>query len=162
MSSAGKRRRPGRSQPPERLDFGKLPGYIGYRVRLAQSAIFRNLARKASRPAMTPGEFSLVSVVGRNPGVDSSTLIRTYGLDKATLSLTLKRLTRRGLVTVARREGDRRYVALELTAAGRGLLRRATRNIERQERLMNTVLVARERKQLLELLGRIQAVLEAD
>jgi DNA-binding MarR family transcriptional regulator len=137
------------------VDFGRLPGYIGYRVRLAQSAIFRNLAHKRNDPGMTPGEFSLMTVVGRNGGIDSATLAKTYGLDKTTLSLTLKRLTQRGLVKAERRDDDRRHLALRLTPGGRGALRRAARRIERQERTMNSVLERGERRKLLELLERI-------
>ncbi len=137
------------------LDFGQLPGYIGYQVRLAQSAIFRHLARAPNHPGMTPGEFSLLTVVARNGGIDAATLARTYGLDKATMSLTLKRLTEAGLVASAHREDDRRHRALTLTPAGRAALRRATRRIERQERLMSSALTAAERRRLLEMLGRI-------
>lgn len=141
------------------VDFGRLPGYIGYRVRLAQSAIFRHLTRPGNDPGMTPGEFSLMTVVGRNSWIDSATLAKTYGLDKATLSLTLKRLTQAGLISAQRREEDRRHLALKLTPAGRHALRRAARRIERQERLMETVLAPGERERLLELLGRIPAAL---
>ena len=147
---------------PRTLDFGKLPGYIGYRVRLAQAAIFRDLARLPSDAGMTPGEFSLVTVLGANPGIDSVTLARVYRLDKATLSLTLKRLTQRGLIWSERRSEDRRYVALQLTPAGRGALRRATRRIEKQERIMDSVLEAGEKERLLELLGRISRALDPD
>ncbi len=153
------RRANGRSPAAPSVDFGRLPGYIGYRVRLAQSAIFRHLARPANDPGMTPGEFSLMTVVGRNRWIDSATLAKTYGLDKATLSLTLKRLAQCGLVKAERRKDDRRYMALQLTAAGRSALRRAARRIERQERLMDSVLAPGERKRLLELLGRISVSL---
>ena len=153
------RRANGRARASARVDFGRLPGYIGYRVRLAQSAIFRHLARPGNDPGMTPGEFSLLTVVGRNSRIDSATLAKTYGLDKATLSLTLKRLVRSGLVTAQRREEDRRHLALELTPAGRDALRRAARRIERQERIMSSVLAPGERERLLELLGRIPQAL---
>jgi DNA-binding MarR family transcriptional regulator len=150
-----------KASAPAGVDFGRLPGYIGYRVRLAQSAIFRNLSQPSNDPGMTPGEFSLMTVVGRNRRIDSATLARTYGLDKATLSLTLKRLTEGGLVTAERRKDDRRHLALSLTPAGRSALRRAARQIERQERLMSSVLAQGERERLLELLARIPAVLAA-
>lgn len=149
------RRAKGRARGTAGVDFGRLPGYIGYRVRLAQSAIFRNLTRPSNDPGMTPGEFSLMTVVGRNSWIDAATLAKTYGLDKATLSLTLKRLTQGGLITTERRKDDRRYLALKLTPAGRGALRRAARRIERQEHLMSSVLAPGEREQLLNLLGRV-------
>lgn len=153
------RQQKGRSPAPPSVDFGPLPGYIGYRVRLAQSAIFRDLGRGARDPGMTPGEFSLMTLVSRNRWIDSATLARTYGLDKTTLSLTLKRLTRAGLVTSERREDDRRHLALRLTPAGQEAVRRAARRIEEQERLMGSVLGPGELEQLLELLGRIPVAL---
>lgn len=163
MPSASRTRRAtGGARRVASVDLGRLPGYIGYRVRLAQSAIFRNLARPANDPGMTPGEFSLMTVVGRNRGIDSATLVRTYKVDKATLSLTLKRMARSGLIATRRREHDQRHLALELTPAGRRALRRATRQIARQERRMNSVLAPGERARLIELLGRIPVVLESE
>lgn len=159
MASAARRRRAdGNTRGAAGVDFGRLPGYIGYRLRLAQSAMFRDLARTANDPGLTPGEFSLMTVVGRNRGIDSATLARTYGVDKATLSLTLKRLRRSGLITIARRPHDRRYLALGLTAAGRRALRRATPRFERQERMLDATLGRGACERLLDLLGRIPGV----
>lgn len=144
---------PGSELP--QLNFGRLTGYIGYQVRLAQSAIFRDLSRSLRGLGVTPGEFSLLTVLAANPRVNSVTLSRVYGLDKTTLSLSLKRLTKRGLIQTTRNDADRRYYALHLTADGRQLLRKLTRQIEKQERAMDAVLQPGERERLLQLLGRI-------
>ena len=145
---------PPRNESP-RLNFGRLTGYIGYNVRLAQSAIFRDLSRSLRGLGVTPGEFSLLTVLEANPRVNSVTLSRVYGLDKTTLSLSLKRLTQRGLIQTTRSDDDRRYYALHLTAEGRRLLRKVTGQIEKQERAMDAVLRPGERERLLQLLGRI-------
>src|SRR3989338_4479632 len=145
---------PPKSESP-RLNFGRLTGYIGYNVRLAQSAIFRDLSRSLRGLGVTPGEFSLLTVLEANPRVNSVTLSRVYGLDKTTLSLSLKRLTQRGLIQTTRSDDDRRYYALHLTAEGRRLLRKVTGQIEKQERTMDAVLRPGERERLLRLLGRI-------
>lgn len=137
------------------INFGRLTGYIGYQVRLAQSAIFRDLARALRGLRVTPGEFSLLTVLGANPGVNSVTLVRVYELDKSTLSLSLKRLTKRGLIETTRSDDDRRYYALHLTAEGRRLLRKVTVQIEKQERTMDAALRPGGRAQLLQLLARI-------
>ena len=143
-----------RSELPQ-LNFGRLTGYIGYQVRLAQSAIFRDLSRSLRSLGVTPGEFSLLTVLAANPRVNSVTLSRVYGLDKTTLSLSLKRLTRRGLIETTRSDDDRRYYALHLTSDGRQLLRKVTGQIEKQERAMYAVLRPGERERLLDLLARI-------
>ena len=154
-------RRPSRSLPQPAaaapLDLGKLGDYLGYQIRQAQSAIFRDLAR-ATRPlGVTPGEFSLLATLQRNPGLSSMRLAAAYQLDKTSLSLALKRLAGRGLVASNRNAGDRRYHALALTAAGREVLRRATRRIEAQERAMDALLGPGERALLIDRLRRIGA-----
>jgi DNA-binding MarR family transcriptional regulator len=140
---------------PANVGFGRLPGYIGYQVRQTQSAIFRDISRSIGDLGVTPGEFSLLTMVEANPGLNSITLARLYRLDKATLSLSLKRLVGRGLIRTERNERDRRYYSLRLTAAGRKLLQRVTRRIEKQERAMDAVLKAGERELILDLLKRI-------
>lgn len=137
------------------VDFGRLPGYIGYQLRQAQSAVFRDLSRTLRETGVTPGEFSLLTLLRANPGINSITLTRIYQLDKATLSLSIKRLANRGLISSTRSAEDRRYYALELTAEGRALLQAVTRRIEKQERAMDAVLVPGERERLLDLLQRI-------
>jgi DNA-binding MarR family transcriptional regulator len=82
-------------------------------------------------------------------------LAAAYQLDKTSLSLALKRLAGRGLVASNRNEGDRRYHALALTAAGRAVLQRATRRIEAQERAMDALLGPGERALLIDRLRRI-------
>ena len=151
--AAGKNNGPGRELAG--VDFGRLPGYIGYQVRQAQSAVFRDLSRSLRDTGITPGEFSLLTMVRANPRINSITLSRIYQLDKATLSLSIKGLAARGLIASTRSANDRRYYALELTRAGHALLQGVTRRIERQERVMNAVLKPGERERLLDLLQRI-------
>ncbi len=149
-----------RNEPPDParaapLELGALAGYLGYQIRQAQSALFRDLAR-ATRPlGVTPGEFSLLATLERNPGLSSTRLAGAYRLDKTSLSLALKRLAGRGLVASNRNADDRRYHSLVLTAAGREVLRRATRRIEAQERAMDALLGPGERALLVDRLRRI-------
>ena len=147
-------------KPRPDIDFGKLPGYIGYQLRQAQAAVFRDLSRSLRTTGVTPGEFSLLAMLKANPDIHSITLARTYQLDKATLSLSIKGLLKRGLISSTRSASDRRYYSLRLTPAGRELLRRVTRRIENQERAMDAVLAPGDRAQLIELLMRISQAFE--
>lgn len=144
------------------VDFGRLPGYIGYQVRQAQSAVFRDLSRTLRETGITPGECSLLITLNANPGINSITLTRIYNLDKTTLSLSIKRLAERGLIVSTRHANDRRYYGLELTSQGRALQRVVTRRIEKQERTMDAALKPGERGQLLDLLQRISRAFNAD
>ena len=137
------------------IDFGKLPGYLGYQVRQAQAAIFRDFAQTMKDVGLTPGEFSLLTMVEANPGINQITLARVYRLDKSTLSYSVNGLKRRGLLSVTRSRDDRRYYGLHLTPAGRETLREATLRVEKQERSMDAVLAPGEREALLDLLKRV-------
>lgn len=154
-SAARRRARTGSARELPGIDFGKLPGYIGYQLRQAQSAVFRDLSRTLRETGVTPGEFSLLTMLGANPGINSITLTRIYQLDKATLSLSIKGLAQRGLISATRSADDRRYHALTLSDEGRALLRGVTRCIESQERAMDGVLQPGERERLLGMLQRI-------
>jgi DNA-binding MarR family transcriptional regulator len=147
-------RRSGNGREPA-VRFGKLPGYIGYQVRQAQTAVFRDISRTIKSIGATPGEFSLLALLAVNPGINSMTLARIYQLDKATLSLAVKSLVARGFISSTRNTNDRRYYSLSLTPAGRAKLRRLTRLVEKQERVMDGVLKKGERALLLDMLERI-------
>lgn len=148
--------RPGPRRGREQgIDYGPLPSYIGYRIRQAQTAAFRDLGGAVRDIGLTPGEFSLLTMVAANPGITQARLVEAHRLKKSTLSLAVKALVERGLVRRRRDRDDRRFFAIELTGLGRAKLARFTRRIEAQEREMDSVLAPGEREQLIDLLSRI-------
>lgn len=136
------------------LDLGPLPGLLGYRLRLAQQAVFRDFA--ASVPGVSPGRLGMLLLVEANPGVTQSRLARAVGRDRSTMVGALDQLEAKGLIE--RRKGaDRRTNGLWLTRSGRAMLGRAKRAIAVHERRVSARLSAAERARLLELLGKIAA-----
>jgi DNA-binding MarR family transcriptional regulator len=142
------------------LRLEPLTGYVGYAMRRAQAASFRHLERTAGRLGLTPGQFSLLSVLAANPGVNQGRLAAVFDLDKSTLSPAIHALTRRGLVRRVRSRADGRAWSLQLTASGARLLARMRDRVEAQEQLIAGALRASERARLLHALGRITAALE--
>lgn len=134
------------------LAQGALPGLLGYRLRLAQQTVFRDFA--ASVHGLSPGRVGLLIVVDANPGVTQSRLAEAVHRDRSTMVGVLDQLESHGLIE--RRRGlDRRTNGLWLTPAGRALLGRALRAIERHERRIAARLAPAERRELLRLLGKI-------
>ena len=82
----------------KKVDFGHLPNYLGYQIRQAQTAIFRDFAGLMKDVGVTPGEFSLLTLLDANPGINQITLTRVYQLDKSTLSYAINGLKQRRLV----------------------------------------------------------------
>lgn len=149
------------AKPSDRpIDYGRLPDYLGYQIRQAQSAVFRDFAHQMADLGVTPGEFGLLSLLERNPGITQVQLAAVYRLDKSTLSLAVSGLVKRGLAQRTRNARDQRFYGLSLTAAGRDLLAKVTGRVEEQERLMDAALHPGEREHLLDLLRRIAAAFQ--
>lgn len=154
--SSERTRRSGRSK--RSIDFGPLPSYLGYQIRQAQTAIFRDLAASTERLKVTPGEYGLLALVDANPGISQIDLAQVYRLDKSTLSLAVSRLVKRGLIERRRSREDGRYFTLWLRQPGQRLLGHVRARVEAQERAMDGVLRRGERRKLLDMLCRISRV----
>lgn len=141
------------------VSFGKLPNLLGYNIRRAQASVFHQFGRITKATGVTPGEFSFLSMVEANPGVNQITLARVYKLDKATLSLAVKNLTKRKLIRSTRSREDGRRLAINLTQLGRHTLRRVERLVDAQERMMDAALKPGERQRVIEILSRITKAL---
>jgi DNA-binding MarR family transcriptional regulator len=139
-----------RARPP--LAQGALPGLLGYRLRLAQQAVFRDFA--ASVHGLSPGRVGLLVLIDANPGVTQSRLAEAVRRDRSTMVGVLDQMEARGLIE-RRRGTDRRTNGLWLTRAGRAMLARALRRIAAHERRIAARLSAAERRELLRLLAKI-------
>jgi DNA-binding MarR family transcriptional regulator len=131
---------------------GLLPGLLGYRLRLAQQAVFRDFA--ASIREISPGRLGVLLLIEANPGVAQGRLAGAVSLERSTMVGVIDALEARGLVE-RRRGEDRRTNGLWLTRAGRALLARLKRRIALHEQRVAAGLSPAERAQLLELLARL-------
>jgi len=134
------------------LRQGALPDLLGYRLRLAQQAAFRDFA--ASVQGLSPGRVGLLILIDANPGVTQSRLAEAVRRDRSTMVGVIDLLQAKGLVE-RRRGDDRRTNGLWLTRAGRQLLAHALRRIAEHEHRIASRLSASERRRLLQLLGKI-------
>lgn len=133
---------------------GLLPGLLGYRLRLAQQAVFRDFGQTVSD--LPPGRVGILLLIEANPGVTQTRLAQAVGLDRSTLVGVLHALEARGLVE-RRRGADRRTNGLLLTRAGSTLVSALKRRIRLHERRVAARLTPEERAQLLALLGKLAA-----
>lgn len=134
------------------LRTGVLPRLLGYRLRLAQQAVFREFASSVAE--ISPGRAGMLLLVDANPGVTQGRLAQAVGLDRSTMVGVIDALEERRLLE-RRRGEDRRTNGLWLTPGGRSFVARLTRRIERHERRVAAHLSAAERAQLLALLEKL-------
>ena len=134
------------------LKPGVLPSLIGYRLRRAQQAVFRDFATSVAD--VSPGRAGMLLLVDANPGVTQGRLALAVGLDRSTMVGVIDALEAQHLVE-RRRGDDRRTNGLWLTASGRSFVSRLKKRIELHERRVAAHLSAAERAQLLALLEKL-------
>jgi len=134
------------------LKPGMLPGLLGYQLRVAQQALFRDFA--ATVAELSPGRVGILLLIEANPGVTQSRLAQAVALDRSTMVGVLHVLEGRGLVE-RRRGEDRRTNGLWLTAEGRSLVTKLKRRIQQHERRVAARLTPAEREQLIGLLEKL-------
>ncbi|MCL2716184.1 MAG: MarR family winged helix-turn-helix transcriptional regulator [Alphaproteobacteria bacterium] len=154
-SMTRKQKRPTDELRRRDVSLGPLPQYVGYQVRQAQTAIFRDLQTSFEKLKTTPGEFSLLSLIEANPGITQVDLAALYRLDKSTLSLVVTRVVKRGLVERRRTSEDGRCLTLWLRRPGQTLLNRMRVYVDAQEQLIDKVLERGDRRRLIGMLDRI-------
>lgn len=134
------------------LRQGVLPALLGYRLRLAQQAVFRDFAESVGD--VSPGRAGMLLLIEANPGVTQGRLAEAVHLERSTMVGVVDALEERGLIE-RRRGADRRTNGLWLTRGGRALVARLRQRIERHERRVAARLSAAERAQLLALLEKL-------
>lgn len=138
------------------LDLSGLDGLLGFHLRMAHVAMYRDFAAAMSELDLTQKQCAVLRLVGGNPGVSQVDLAATLGTDRATMMAIVDRLEQRGLVGRTRSVSDRRRQELNLTAAGEALLAQANRAIDAHERNFTARFTAAELKALTSALKRIQ------
>lgn len=121
MPKASPRRRNGAKRP----DIGTLNGHLGYFLRRAQVWVFQDFIQALSSIDIRPAQYSVLTVIGANPGLSQADVAETLGIERARLVRLLDRLQKRGLTRRMASPIDKRSHSLQLTAAGQDTLKRA-------------------------------------
>ena len=139
----------------EDVDFGVLESWVGFQLRMAQSASFQAFARLSHQSGMRPGRFATLYLIGRNPGISQTALSRANGKDKSSLTPVLNNLVRRGFVHRMRTRNDRRTYRLTLTSAGRKLLDQLSQCARTHDRNLDRLIGRRDVPRFLAILRKI-------
>jgi DNA-binding MarR family transcriptional regulator len=104
--------------PENDVQLGPLSNFLGYHLRLAQEASFQAFARRVNTTGLRSGYFSVLVLIGLNPGITQTALSRATARDKSTLTPTLRLLENRKLIKREQFKTDRRSYMLRLTPEG--------------------------------------------
>ncbi len=107
------------SEDDQRLDFGLLLNTLGFLLRMAQLRNFEAFYARHGQMDLRPGEYSVLWMIGRNPGVRQGQLARALAIKPAHMTKVVRRMEETGRLARTIPDDDRRSVRLTLTPAGR-------------------------------------------
>jgi DNA-binding MarR family transcriptional regulator len=105
-------------------NWASLTGRPGFLIRRLHQIHLALFAEECGGFGVTAVQFSLLSVVAAQPGLDQSALAREVGVDRATTANVLARLEANGLLRRVRDAADSRVKLVHLTPTGRRVLAR--------------------------------------
>jgi DNA-binding MarR family transcriptional regulator len=156
VAANGKRRANGKARPKDgngEIGLDVLPGHAGYAVRRFQIWIFQDFIRTLAAADIRPTQYSVLTVIGANPGLSQMAVAQRLGIERARLVHLLDSLEDRKLVKRVRSKTDRRSHALHLTAQGETSLRQFKLLAAEHERHVAEKIGKANRAQLLRILS---------
>jgi DNA-binding MarR family transcriptional regulator len=98
---------------------------IGFVLRLAQLAVFKDVIETLSPFGLRPSDFSALRVISANPGLKQQDIGRELGIKGPNLVGMVEDLRKKKLIVRKVVPGDRRSYSLTMAPAGRELLEQA-------------------------------------
>jgi DNA-binding MarR family transcriptional regulator len=157
----GRARRP----PPGRVEravdakvaLACLPRLLGFNLRRAHQYAWRQYVAVIGEKDIRPGLFSMMVLVGANPGIAQIELGTHLGIDKASIVALLDRLEKADLLERLRSTRDRRRQGIYLTIHGSEALESLLAAVRTLERRMASRFTRAEFDLLLSFLRRLQS-----
>lgn len=104
------------------VDLGLIGESMGFLLKRAQMAVFHDFIRTFAVADIRPAQFSVLSVIERNPGLKQSQVSTALSIKRTNFVPLLDGLEARGLVKRKPAATDRRSHALHLTTKGVALM----------------------------------------
>ncbi|HEX5957755.1 MAG TPA: MarR family transcriptional regulator [Hyphomicrobiaceae bacterium] len=112
------------SEPTKEVNLGDLPDQLGFLVRRVQLWVFREFTRKLAQLDVTLAQYSVLTVVDANPGINQLAIASALDIERAGLGRLIERLEARNVLKRLPSTIDRRSYVLHLTSEGRKALAR--------------------------------------
>ena len=153
-----KPRSPAKPEPGPSIDSSPLQGLVGYAARRASMVLSDSFVHQLAPLNLRPVPFTLLSLIGANPGITSTQLCALLDIQSSNLVGLVKQLQDRDLITRQPHPEDGRAHGLHLTPGGRTLLKQASAMAAQADRQATAALSDSEVKKLLQLLGKIHGL----
>lgn len=142
----------------EKVELGEITGSLGFLLRMAQLKAFDFFFHTLDGQDLKPGEFTVLWVIGLNPGLRQGTIARRLHIKPAHMTKLMARMVERGWVARKVPEDDRRSVRLALTDEGAAFVDRFRTRFLDLHLVERSDLTAEESATLIHLLRRYAGV----
>lgn len=139
----------------EGLERRWLTGLVGYHLRMAHLALYRDFAANMAEFDLTQKQLAALELIASNPGASQVDIANALSMDRATMMGMVKRLMARGFIERRSSAIDRRRHEMRLSALGQQVLGRVHGIIDRHEKDFCSVLSEAERLELIRMLRRL-------
>lgn len=133
----------------------RVESHVGHLLRRAYQRATANLHAKIAETGLTARQLATLARLAELGPLSQNRLGRLIDMEPANIHSLVRRLARRGLVSIDHDETDRRRLIISLTGAGESLFREAQAPSERANEETLSPLNAAERRDLFRLLQRI-------
>jgi DNA-binding MarR family transcriptional regulator len=137
------------------LDFGVLPQLTGFGLRRAQLSDFSRFAKSVGDKTVTQLRFSMLALIGANPGLQQAQLAQALGLSRPMATVTIDYWEERACVERRSHPRDRRSNGIHISPQGREVLSELQRRVLAHDRNLTERLTNGEVKELRRLLAKI-------
>lgn len=134
---------------------------VGYLTNLAGRLLVRELERHLAPIGLSPGHMSVLLALEDGSALTQKALAERAAVEQATMTATLTRMERDGLVTRRPNPDDGRSTLVALTPLALGKVADVANATATINDLVLEQLTPEERRQFFDLMGRIIGVLEA-
>jgi DNA-binding MarR family transcriptional regulator len=137
------------------IDYGVLAQRTGFSVKLVWILGYGLRTRAIGDDGITPQRFSMLELIGRNPGLQQIQLGNALGLSRSAATLTIDFWEVRGCIERRSDKADRRSFGIYPTAKGEAELTRLRRLVLEADIALTGALTDEETAELRRLLAKI-------
>jgi DNA-binding MarR family transcriptional regulator len=149
-----------RLEKPRRREIdlrkSRLSGLMGFHLRLAQVAVYRDFVAATADLKITPKQYAVLELIAENAGASQVDLAEALLMDRATMMGLVDRLEARDLIERRASPVDRRRQNLFVTPAGQSFLESARAAISTHEARLLEAFTTEEAAMTIRLLRRLQ------
>lgn len=130
------------------FDYGQLPSLVGFHLRRASLVDFSTFSEEIGDRSITPLRYSVLEVVGANPGLQQVQLAAVLGLSKPAATLAIDFWEARTCLTRRKLPEDGRARGVHLTPKGEDALGDLRQQVARHDERLTSSLSESELRTL--------------